>query len=140
MKQPRTKKTIAIDFDGVIHDYKLGWQDGRIYGMPNPGALRFIATLLARDYSVFIHSARSPWKIKRWLEVMPMFDERVSAMHAVPLQVVPFWYRFWDRRGILGITRRKMAAAIYIDDRAYKFGASDMEPDTEFSKLLEQFD
>ena len=34
--------TIAIDFDGVIHDDYLGFHDGTIYGPPIKGSLEAI--------------------------------------------------------------------------------------------------
>lgn len=34
--------TISIDFDGVIHQYSKGWQNGEIYDPPIRGAARFI--------------------------------------------------------------------------------------------------
>lgn len=118
-----TKQTIALDFDGVIHAYSKGWQDGAIYDAPVPGSLETISLLLARNYAVFIHSARPPRQIKRWLAKQALYDGCVPDFF--PLKIVPFWYRFWDRSHILGITNRKMAAAIYIDDRAYLFRTPD---------------
>ena len=39
---------IAIDFDGVIHEFK-GWGDGTCYGEPLEGALEAIK-LLSKKY------------------------------------------------------------------------------------------
>ena len=35
-------KNIAIDFDGVIHNFDKGWYDGTCYGEPLPGSLEAI--------------------------------------------------------------------------------------------------
>ena len=50
--------TVAVDFDGVIHDYKRGWQDGSIYGEFMPGAIRGLSLLMS-SYAVFVHTTRN---------------------------------------------------------------------------------
>ena len=35
----KSNKVIAIDFDGVIHNDNLGFNDGTIYGEPIKGSL-----------------------------------------------------------------------------------------------------
>jgi hypothetical protein len=59
--------TIAVDFDGVIHAYSKGWQDGTIYDPPLPGALDGLRTLM-RDNAVFIHTTRPAAQVARWIE------------------------------------------------------------------------
>ena len=49
---------VCIDFDGVIHGYSKGWQDGSIYDPPVPGCGAAILRLMAK-YRVAIHSSRS---------------------------------------------------------------------------------
>lgn len=61
-----TKKTLLIDFDGVIHKYSKGWHDGTAYDVPMPGAKEALAEL-ARKYEVIIFSTRNWWEIKDWL-------------------------------------------------------------------------
>lgn len=140
-------KTIAIDFDAVIHKYSKGWQDGSIYDEPVPGAIRAINSLLGQGYSVFVFSTRWPWQIKSWLKdqsnqliyyTMSEFHDRVYTLTEwdakyvadeyenqdrlqYKVRVIPFWKKFWNEKQVLGITRRKLVASVYIDDRALKF-------------------
>ena len=111
-------KTVAIDFDGVIHKYSKGWQDGKIYDDPIDGALDAIRELQREGYAVFILSTRSPSKIKRWLED---WTDEYDPMTFMRFSVVPFWKKFWSNTRVVGITNRKLAAAVYIDDRAILF-------------------
>ena len=45
-------KNIAIDFDGVIHEF-LGWGDGTCYGKPLPGSLEAIKKL-SQNWNIII--------------------------------------------------------------------------------------
>ena len=116
-------KTIAIDFDGVIHKYSKGWQDGVIYDDAFKDVFRIIHALM-KDYNVFIFSTRSPRQIKKWLMGHCFMDTDMPCtpwLYGYSIQVIPFWKKFWNKRDCLGITKRKLPAHLYIDDRAYRF-------------------
>ena len=49
---------IAIDFDGVIHNFDKGWHDGTCYGDPIPGALEAIKDL-SQNYKIIIFTAKA---------------------------------------------------------------------------------
>lgn len=100
--------TISLDFDGVIHQYSKGWNGGEIYDEAIKGAKEFIDKLLADGYSVFILSTRDSNQIIKWFN-----DPKY--------QIVTEFIKFWNYKGIVGVTNRKLPAHIYIDDRAYKF-------------------
>lgn len=104
-------KTIAIDFDGVIHAYSNGWGDGSCYAVPMEGAIDSIKALL-EDYAVFILSTRDPRQIIEWM-----------GKHApeIPCGPIEDEDKFWDKKGIVGVTNRKLPAMVYIDDRACLF-------------------
>lgn len=105
--------TIAVDFDGVIHQYSLGWHDGTIYDIPVRDAFSSIQLLLDFGMSVFIFTSRNAYQIQEWL-----------AQQGTPFvtEVVPDNEHFWQNKlKVVGITNRKLPAFMYIDDRALPF-------------------
>jgi len=108
--------TVAVDFDGVIHDYTRGWQDGSIYGEFVPGAAAALSRLM-REYAVFVHTTRKPRQVARWIERRSGYG--IECTTHVPRS------GFWHERGYLLVTRRKLPALAYIDDRAIRFASWD---------------
>lgn len=134
--------TVAVDFDGVIHAYGQGWRDGTIYDGLVPGALKALDTLML-DHSVFIFTSREPEYVMPWLEGHGLdvtIDERCGVCHgegggqevdADYRPISPAWdcdackgyglLTFWNERGQLLVTNRKLPAVAYIDDRGIRF-------------------
>lgn len=104
-------RTVAVGFDGVIHSYDKGWQDGTIYGDLIPGANDGLRWLM-NDYAVFIHTTRETSSVAKWTE-----DK--TGISCVP-QVNPF-IEFWNAQGEILVTNIKLPAVAYIDDRAVRF-------------------
>lgn len=102
--------TLAVDFDGVIHAYSRGWHDGSIYDDPIPGALDGLQELMNRD-AVFIFTTRDTHQVVPWL-----LDHGIPAVEDAD----PF-RSFWNGRGEVLVTNRKLAAHAYLDDRAVRF-------------------
>ena len=90
-------RTIAVDFDGVIHAYTKGWRGGIIYDDPVPGAREAIAKLRERGLAVVVHTActRDPNQVMQWLLEHGIHVDAVSVL--------------------------KPPAIAYIDDRAIRF-------------------
>lgn len=110
--------TIAVDFDGVLHSYERGWADGSIYGDWKPGAVIALSQLM-QSHTVFVHTTRNPKQVARWIERMSGYGFECTTR--LPRTR---WGRrkpFWDRRGLILVTNRKLAAVAYIDDRAVRF-------------------
>jgi hypothetical protein len=104
--------TVGVDFDGVIHTYEKGWQDGTIYGDFMPGAVVGL-TRLMQQYAVFIHTTRNPRQVARWIECRS--GRGIECTTRVPRK------GFWNRHGYLLVTSRKLPAVAYIDDRGIRF-------------------
>jgi hypothetical protein len=124
--------TVAVDFDGVLHSYDKGWHDGTIYGDWVTDADAALTQLMQR-YAVFVHTTRNPKQVARWIE------QRTGYGIECTTRVPRTWYGrrkpFWNTRGLLLVTDRKLAAVAYIDDRAVRFAnwhdalaAVDVEP------------
>ena len=107
-------RTVAVDFDGVIHAYSKGWQDGTIYDDPVPGAEEAVKGLLA-GYAVMVFTTRTDLRA-----VGDYVRDRLHVPVLVARDDVP--REFWDMRDMVYITNRKLPAVAYIDDRGIRFG------------------
>ena len=100
-------KTLAVDFDGVIHGYSKGWQNGKIYDDPIPGSKNALTQLAAEGYTILIYSTRCN------AEYWESGDDRVEDvknylnLHGIPYTSIH--------------TGGKPKATMYIDDRAVSF-------------------
>ena len=101
-------KNMAIDFDGVIHNFDKGWYYGTCYGDPLPGSIEAIKKL-SKQYNIIIFTA----KVK---PSRPLVNGKTGH------ELVTEWL---NKYGILDyideITCEKPRAQIYIDDKGYKF-------------------
>lgn len=119
---------IAVDFDGVLHDYDGRWSPGLVRGAAIEGAMRWLGYLyLDGNCDVAITSARSRylmgrWGMKRWLRQHLIFEFGYQAgpNSYDPLALDIFeWIKWpWFKPGAL----------IYLDDRAVCFNGPECWP------------
>lgn len=103
---------LCVDFDGVIHDYKHGWQGGKIYGDVTPGFFEWLQHA-RKLFRVVIYSSRS--KDEGGIEAMKLWLARQNG------GVAPDGLEF---------AAEKPPAFLTIDDRAIAFTGSwdDLDP------------
>jgi len=100
--------TVAIDFDGVIHDAYQGWGDGTCYGDPLPGAIDAIKKLSSK-YDIVIFTAKA--KPDR-----PLVNGKTGT------ELVKEWLEKYNiLECVSSITSEKPRAELYIDDNGYRF-------------------
>lgn len=109
---------VAFDFDGVIHKYSKGWQDGDIYDEHNKEIIKIMNLLIVNDIPCVIMSTRGPQQIKDW------WDKQWFS-GGIPTKVLDFDTVFYNDCSCVGVTNRKIVAQLYIDDRAYKYTGQD---------------
>jgi len=95
------KTTIAVDFDGVIHKYSKGWNDGTIYDEPVEGAFEAMEILTRKGFNVVIFTAR------------PNEDGKIGQY------ILEHWKA--EDLDVPEITNKKPRAFAYIDDRGIRF-------------------
>ena len=104
--QTSDKKTICLDFDGVLHSYQSGWTGEEPTDPPVNGSIEFVKHLLNAGYGIVIYSARANapqgiMGIKKWLKENQFPDIKISL--------------------------EKPHAELYIDDRGYRFNGNFQE-------------
>ena len=99
---------VAIDFDGVIHNFDKGWHDGTCYGEPLPGSINAIKSL-SKKYNIIIFTAKA--KKNR-----PLVNGKTG------VELVKEWLEQYGLIDFVSeITSEKPRAKIYIDDNGYRF-------------------
>jgi hypothetical protein len=103
---------LCVDFDGVIHDYRHGWQGGRLYGDVTPGFFQWLQKT-RQHFRVVIYSSRS--SDPKMVEDMKVWLARQNG------GVMPSGLEF---------AREKPPAFLTIDDRCVRFTGSwdDLDP------------
>tara|TARA_R100000458_G_C8176789_1_gene175269 strand:- start:181 stop:570 length:390 start_codon:yes stop_codon:yes gene_type:complete len=109
------KKQIAIDFDGVIHDSKLGFHDGTIYGNLVPGAPEALKKI-SKSYDIVIYTCKA--RTDR-----PLINNKTG------IELIWEWLEKNNLESyVKEIASEKPLATFYIDDKAIEF--------TEWDKTL----
>ena len=98
-------KTIAVDFDGVLHAYSKKWSDGSIYDEPVA-----MQAFLNKGHEVVIYSTRCTDRIVRGIENPNQIDEMADWLK---VNGIPYT-RIHSEAG-------KPFCALFIDDNAYRF-------------------
>jgi uncharacterized protein with von Willebrand factor type A (vWA) domain len=94
---PADERLIAcVDLNGVLDQYR-GWQGEEHWDAPREGAADFLRALRARGYRVVVHTTRWRDDAERWLREHQLFEL------------------------VDEVTDRKVAAHVFIDDRAVCF-------------------
>tara|TARA_B100000287_G_scaffold380388_1_gene384073 strand:+ start:200 stop:580 length:381 start_codon:yes stop_codon:yes gene_type:complete len=100
--------TLAIDFDGVIHDHNLGFHDGTCYGEPIKGAIDAIK-LLSKKYIIIIFTCKAN-------PDRPLIEGKTGT------ELVWGWLKKHNiDKYIKDVTYNKPNALFYIDDKAISF-------------------
>ncbi len=103
-----SEKTIALDFDGVIHNDTKGFHDGTIYGTPIEGTKDALIEL-SKSYKLVIYSCKSNPN-------RPLINNKTGT------ELIWEWLEQWDmKQYISDVVINKPNALLYIDDKGLKF-------------------
>jgi hypothetical protein len=99
-----------IDFDGPIHEYSKGYNDGILYGKPSEGSREVIDWLKSKGYEIVIFTSRA--SKTNGLENGGDYKKEILKVES--------WLKDNDIYYDL-ITAEKLAANFYIDDKAIHY-------------------
>lgn len=99
------KKTICIDFDGVIHDYSKGWQGDDVFGSMIPNADLGTKALKKQGFTIIIFTTRPKTDaLVKWLKDNKIVYDYINENPSQPKK-----------------SSGKLIADVYLDDRGITF-------------------
>jgi adenylylsulfate kinase len=98
-KANNSRRTIAVDFDGVIAEYD-GYKGAGVLGKPRPDVVEALRVLNGEGWKIVIHTTRGQKEIAAYLE-----------QHGIPCDEV-------NRNSDYQTQGPKPVADVYWDDRA----------------------
>ena len=103
-----SEKTIALDFDGVIHNDTKGFHDGTIYGTPIEGTKDALVKI-SKSFKLVIYSCKSNAK-------RPLINGMTGT------ELIWEWLEQWGMKQFISdVVVNKPNALVYIDDKGLKF-------------------
>lgn len=106
---PDTMKTIAVDFDGVIHGNDLGFNGGKVEDAPIKGVKWALKTLHGMGYKLIVFSCKAR-------------TDRPIVNGASGITLIKRWLIDWGLWGYISdVTAVKPPCILLIDDNAYRF-------------------
>lgn len=104
----KDENNIAVDFDGVLHNFNKGYYDGTCYGEPIEGSLESLK-ILSKKYNVIIFSSKC-------------LPDRPLVNGLTGRELIIGWLQKYDvLKYVKDVTHLKPRAKYYIDDKALEF-------------------
>ena len=123
------RRTLCLDFDGVVHAYSRGWQDGLLYDVVVPGWFEW-AKEAADKFHLVIYSSRS--ETEAGIASMKMW----MAERALQADCWDSTNQICDFLDSLQYAASKPAAFLTIDDRCIRFTGDWSAPELQPEALM----
>ena len=123
-KNKEDRHTVAVDFDGVIHQYTSPWVAPHIIDdPPMPEAIDWLWDMNQKFRVVIFTTRGKTWRgrraIKKWLRKWATYNTN-NRWFSFDVCMGTHTKRFFGLEEV-EVTDRKPAALMYIDDRAFRF-------------------
>lgn len=108
-QKKQNNNTIAIDFDGVIHQNSKGFHDGTIYDSPVEKTLESLLAIKNLGYEIVIYTCKANPE-------RPLVDKKTG------IQLIWEWLDKHNMKNMIkDVVWGKPWAKVYIDDKGYRF-------------------